>query len=77
MHYVTSLEGTNNTLFWFATTAPMNDRQQLFPPSLKSVLGLPDSIVTMFDYRNRVPGIYERLYQFCVISLCADIEFFF
>lgn len=77
VHYVIALEGTNNTLFWFATSAPIDDKQRPFPTRLRSALGLSPDINTMFDYKNRIPGIYERLYQFCVISLCSDMEFFF
>lgn len=76
-HYVMALEGTNNTLFHLAHTLPILDKQSAFPESLKSALGLPHSMKTMFDYRNQIPAIYNRLFQLCIISLCADIEFFF
>ena len=76
-HYVTALEGTNNLLFYLAISAEIHDRQMSFPPTLVSSLGLPPDVKTMFDYRSRYPGIYNRLYQFCIISLCADIEAFF
>lgn len=31
----------------------------------------------MYDYRSQYNGIYDRLYQLCVVSLCSDIEFMF
>lgn len=76
-HYVRSLEGTNNLLFYFASTVQIDDKQRKFPPSLVKALGLPVSITSMYDYRAQDSGIYERLYQHCVISLCSDIEFMF
>lgn len=76
-HYVSALEGTNNLLFYLASTAEIEDKRIEFPPTLITSLGLPHDIKTMFDYRSRYPGIYNRVHQFCVISLCADIEAFF
>jgi len=76
-HYVSALEGTNNLLFYLASTAEIADKKMRLPPALIVSLGLPPEIKTMFDYRSRYPGIYNRAHQFCVISLCADIEEFF
>jgi hypothetical protein len=76
-HYVSAIEGTNNLLFYLASTAEIGDKKIKFPPAVITSLGLPPDIKTMFDYRSRYPGIYNRLHQFCVISLCADIETFF
>src|ERR1035437_8149877 len=76
-HYVIALEGTNNLLFYLATTAEIEDKQKIFPPTLCASLGFQPEIRTMYDYRSRYAGIYNRLYQFCVISLCSDIEGFF
>jgi hypothetical protein len=74
-HFVRSLEGTNNLLFYFATSAPINDKQMRFPPQLVRSLNLPSTITSMYDYRSQHSGIYDRLYQHCVISLCSDVEF--
>jgi hypothetical protein len=76
-HYVLALEGTNNTVFGNAHSLPIQDKLHIFPKSVKRAFEFPDSINTMFDYRNQIPAIYNRLYQLCVISLCSDIEFFF
>ena len=73
-HFVSAREGTNNLLFYFATCAPIQDKQQRFPKEIVLALGLPSEIQNFYDYRSRYPGIYNRLYQFCVISLCSDIE---
>ena len=76
-HYVMALEGTNNLVFESATSIPINDRQIVFNGTIRKAMGWPDSIRTMYDYRNRIPAIYNRLFQLCIISLCADVEFFF
>lgn len=76
-HFVRSLEGTNNLLFYFATSAPIHDKQMKFSPDLVRSLNLPSSITSMYDYRSQHSGIYDRLYQHCVISLCSDVEFMF
>lgn len=77
LHFVMTLEGTNNLLFHLATVAPLDDKRVNIPDDLRSAMGWPVSIRTMYDYRTRIPGIYNRLYQICIISLCADVEFFF
>lgn len=64
-------------LFHLATVAPIDDKRVALPDDLRGAMEWPSSIRTMFDYRNRIPGVYNRLYQLCIISLCADIEFFF
>ena len=76
-HYIRCREGTNNLLFWYATTAPLEDKKIRLPPKLINTLNLPSNIKTMFDYRSMFNGIYHRLYQQCMISLCSDIEFMF
>lgn len=76
-HYTRSLEGTNNLLFYFASTAPMEDQRRKLPESVVHALGLPSDVQSMYDYRSRYNGIYDRLYQQCVVSLCSDIEFMF
>lgn len=76
-HYVRSLEGTNNLLFFFASLAPIQDKNRKLPPELIGALNLPSEIKSMYDYRCRYNGIYDRLYQLCIISLCSDIEYMF
>lgn len=76
-HYTRSLEGTNNLLFYFAISAPINDKNLKLPESVVRALNLPSSVQSMYDYRSRYNGIYDRLYQQCVVSLCSDIEFMF
>lgn len=71
------LEGTNNLVFGSATSIPLQDQKVIFNDKTRTAMGWPDSIRTMHDYRARIPAIYNRLYQLCIISLCADIEFFF
>jgi hypothetical protein len=73
-HFVSAQEGTNNLLFYFATIAPIQDSKTLLSQEIVLSLGLPTEIQNFYDYRSRFPGIYNRLYQFCVISLCSDIE---
>jgi hypothetical protein len=73
-HFVSAQEGTNNLLFYFATIAPIQDSKTLLSQEIVLALGLPTEIQNFYDYRSRFPGIYNRLYQFCVISLCSDIE---
>ncbi|MFL9955301.1 hypothetical protein PQR65_18090 [Paraburkholderia nemoris] len=75
-HYDRSREGTNNLVFMFATTAPTDDKARAFPDSLRVNMGWPAHIKTMFDYRMMFGDIYERLFQFSVISLCSDFEAF-
>lgn len=76
-HYLRSLEGTNNLLFFFASLAPIQDKSRKLPPELIGALNLPPEIKSMYDYRCRYNGIYDRLYQHCIISLCSDIEYMF
>jgi hypothetical protein len=73
-HFISAREGTNNLLFSLAIETPIRDKQRPFPPQLVQVLNLPTEIQNFYDYRSRFPDIYNRLYQFCVISLCSDIE---
>lgn len=76
-HYLRALEGTNNLLFECAIAAPLNDKRVKFPDSLRAAFNWPENIQTMYDYRSRYVGIYDRLYQQCVVSLCSDIEIMF
>jgi hypothetical protein len=76
-HYVMALQGSNNTMFRVALDVPMNDKRKMLDENLRTFLGVPPSVQTMFDHRGLFPGLYNRLFQLCVISLCADIEFFF
>lgn len=74
-HYRRSLMGTNNTIFNLAITAPMNDKKSRYPLKLKQAMNWPDWLNCDFDVKN-LYGVYDRLYQFTLISLCCDIEFF-
>lgn len=76
-HYIMALEGTNNLVFRSAHTVPIHDKKIVFDDKTRLAMDWPESIRTMYDYRARVPQIYNRLYQLCFISLCSDIEFFF
>ncbi len=76
-HYIMALEGTNNLVFGSAHSVPLSDQKILFDNKIRQAMGWPDSIRTMYDYRNRIPAIYNRMFQLCIISLCADVEFFF
>lgn len=77
MHYDKSRELTNNLLFMHAVTVEDSDKNFVFNPDVANSLKWPSNIKTMHDYRMMYSGVYDRLYQICVISLCSDIEFFF
>ena len=64
-------------MFYLATTVQIEDKKQRLPHEIVAALGLPASIENFFDYRELFPGIYNRLFQFCIISLCCDAERFF
>jgi hypothetical protein len=72
-----ALEGTNNMVFGSAHSLPLNDKRISFDDKTRTAMGWPDSFRTMYDYRNRIPTLYNRMFQLCIISLCADIEYFF
>lgn len=69
-------EGTNNTVFYNASTSEMNDKMMVFPSHLKETLGLPENINSFYD-QKKYSGAYERLWDITIISLCSDIEYFF
>jgi hypothetical protein len=72
-----ALEGTNNLVFGAAHTVPLSDQKIVFNDKTRQAMGWPDSIRSMYDYRNRIPAIYNRMFQLSIISLCSDVEFFF
>lgn len=74
-HFRRFLMGTNNTIFHCATTAPLNDKKLIYPLKLKQAMEWPEWVNCDYDLKNYF-GVYERLFQFTVISLCCDIEFF-
>lgn len=76
-HYDRVREVTNNLMFSFAITAPDKDKKMVFGESMRTNMGWPSHITTFYDYRVMFPGVYERLFQFCIISLCSDVEIFF
>lgn len=75
-HAWTCLQGTNNTIFFCATTAPQNDKKFIFNDKLKASLNLPDNMNSFYDQKKE-SGAYERLWDFSIMSLCTDIEYFF
>ncbi|GGI53232.1 hypothetical protein [Oxalicibacterium solurbis] len=76
-HFDRAREITNNTMFMFAIDAPDNDKDRSIPDSLRQAMHWPEHVKSVYDYKTMFPGVYERLFQFCVISLCSDIEIFF
>lgn len=75
-HLNYSREGTNNLIFYLASFASIDDKKRFFPESIKKSLNFGEEIYTMFEYRSQYIGIYNRMFQMCLISLCSDIEFF-
>ncbi len=76
-HFLRSVDGTNNHLSYLAKTSPENDKSLIFPDDERKAMGLGKEIKTLFDYRNRYEDVYSRLFEFCVVSLCSDIELLF
>ncbi|MDH1530627.1 hypothetical protein [Pseudomonas mosselii] len=76
-HFDRTREITNNLIFMFATTTETNDKKFFLNDTVKKSLGWPESINTLYDYRRMFGDVYERIFQFCVISLCSDVEAFF
>jgi hypothetical protein len=76
-HYDRTREATNNMMFSFASFAPSQDRNNIVSDNLRAAMGWPAHIKSLFEYRMMFSGVYERLFQFCVISLCSDAEAFF
>ena len=75
-HSSITLEGTNNTLYQMAITPPIIDKKTIFMDSLKGALGIPNHINNWYELKVNF-GVYERLFQMTIISLCSDIEFMF
>ena len=75
-HCSITLEGTNNTLFQMADTAPIIDKKTVFNDDLKIALGIPMHIKNWYELKVNL-GVYERLFQMTIISICSDIEFMF
>tara|TARA_R110002050_G_C8826293_1_gene504811 strand:+ start:363 stop:950 length:588 start_codon:yes stop_codon:yes gene_type:complete len=73
-HWRLSLEGTSNTFFFLALTAANNDKNIKFNNELKRSLGMDLEIENFYDYKYRF-GVYDRIYEFVIISLCSDIEY--
>ncbi|TKC89727.1 hypothetical protein FAZ69_12495 [Trinickia terrae] len=76
-HFDRVREATNNMMFMFATTAENEDKRRAFDESIRTAMGWPPHVKNFYEYRMMFGGIYERLFQFCVISLCSDVEVFF
>ena len=54
----------------------MNDQKFKFPQKVKDALNLPPEITSFYDMKKDA-GVYDRLFDLTIISLCSDIEFFF
>ncbi|MBP8322413.1 hypothetical protein KAF81_32745 [Pseudomonas aeruginosa] len=76
-HYDRAREATNNLMFMFASMAPTEDKGRVIQDSLRDSMGWPPEVKNFYDYRMMFGGVYERLFHFCIISLCSDIEVFF
>lgn len=76
-HFDRVREATNNMMFMFAIRAKDLDRNLTFSSSLRASMGWPLHVENLYEYRMMYDGVYERLFQFCIISLCSDIEVFF
>lgn len=70
------LHGTNNTVFYNATTSPLEDQKFQFPQKVKEALNLPPEMTSFYEMKKDA-GVYDRLYDLTIISLCSDIEYFF
>lgn len=57
-------------------TTPNKDKTMIYDDEIKKLLNLPSNINTEYDLKKN-SGAYERLWDILIISLCADIEFFF
>ena len=68
-------EGTNNTVFYNAIRSVTDDKKMIIPENIKLSLNLPDDIKSFYDQKKH-SGAYERLWDFTIISLCSDIEYF-
>lgn len=76
-HFDRVRETTNNLIFMFATRTLHQDKEWIIDEKTKTAMGWPPHVKNMYDYRMMFGNVYERLFQFCVISLCSDIEIFF
>lgn len=74
--YAVKIRESHNFSFEHALLKPDIDKQKDVT-KIVTGLGLPSSIKTMYDYRIHFDVDYDRLYQFCVINLCTEIEYFF
>jgi hypothetical protein len=63
-------------MFYHATTTPDKDKNIIYDDEIKKILNLPNHIISEYDLKKN-SGAYERLWDILIISLCADIEFFF
>jgi hypothetical protein len=70
-------EVTNNGLFFYASFGAADiDKRYIFTPDFKEKKGIPEDINSFYDQKNKA-GAYERLFNFTIMSLCSDIEYFF
>ncbi|HEN8507926.1 TPA: hypothetical protein ACIDZQ_004815 [Pseudomonas aeruginosa] len=76
-HFDRVREATNNLMFMSATSTERSDRNTIINESTRISMGWPSHVKSMYDYRMMFGNVYERLFQFCVISLCSDAEIFF
>lgn len=76
-HFDKARETTNNLIFMFAAKAEADDKSFVLNDKVKESFGWPEHVNTLYDYRKMFGDVYERIFQFCVISLCSDVEVFF
>ncbi len=75
-HAQICVSGSNNTIHEAAASVPLRDKSMKFSVGFIESLQLPEHIKTFYDYKSLV-GTYERLWDFTIISICSDIEWFF
>jgi hypothetical protein len=70
-------EVTNNGFRFYASVGAAEiDKKIRFPPNLKKKICIPEDINSFYDQKNKA-GVYERLWDLTIMSLCSDIEYFF
>ncbi|EOC0011592.1 hypothetical protein ACI0X9_003276 [Cronobacter turicensis] len=68
---------SHNLIFMLTTRAKELDKHITFNETGKKLMGWPDHIDNMYEYRMMWGVDYNRLYHMCIISLCSELEFFF
>lgn len=68
---------SHNLMFMLATRAVDIDKGSIFYEKSKELLGWPERVKNLYDYRTMWDVDYNRLYHMCLISHCSELEFFF